>query len=177
MDSGSTSSTAGGRTTRSQSAASSSAAQQASISNASAPTTNERPASPIYIDDDDDDEEEPFEYDSDVPSIKIVQSDQSMDLDEQPADGHDRCIVLSSDPEDDDEQPQTPPEPVRPQLKGKLTSRKQFQADVAHLGERFSTGTELVSGKALGAQRLAGNMVEHELNGAIRLHCRLQEGG
>ncbi|ORY89473.1 hypothetical protein BCR35DRAFT_300675, partial [Leucosporidium creatinivorum] len=145
-------STGGGRTTRSQSAASSSAAaQQASNSNASAPTTNKRPASPIYIDDDDDDDEEPFEYDSDVNSVEIVQSDHGMDVDEdeqqQPGDDDDGCIVLSSDHDDDDEQPQTPPEPIRPALKGKLTSRKQFQADVAHLGERFSASDkELVTG-------------------------------
>lgn len=139
--------TAGGRTTRSQSVASSSAAaQQGSNSRASASTTNKRPASPIYIDDDDDDDDEPFEYDSDVPSVESVQSDHGMDLDEQ-REGGDDCIVLSSD--DDDEQPQTPPEPIRPQQKGKLTSRKQFQADVAHLGERFSAGIELVSGEWL----------------------------
>lgn len=168
IDSMSTSS-GGGRTTRSQSAASTSAAAQ-QTGNASAPTTNKRPASPIYIDDgDEDDDDEPFEYDSDVPSVEVVQSDHGMDLDEQeqPGEDDDDCIVLSSDHDEEDDQPQTPPEPIRPQVKGKLTSRKQFQADVAHLGERFSAGTELVTGKA--SQR-AGESLKEKLTWMLLYH-------
>ena len=149
--SGVASTSASGRTTRSQSAA----AQQ---QQPPAPSAAKRAASPITIDDEDEeeDDEEPFEYDSDVESVRPVQSDSGMDVEEQDQRQEEpaphQYIVISSDGEDD-EHPQTPPEPVKPAVKGKLSSRKQFQADVAHLAERYSLGSnELVRGKSSAAR-------------------------
>lgn len=140
------------RTTRSQSTAAQHHQQAAS--------TTKRAASPILIDDSDgDDEEEAFEYESDAESPHVAHSDHGMEVDELDEHPTAACIVLSSDGEDD-EHPHTPPEPRNAAPKGKLSSRKQFQADVAHLAERFNLGTnELIRGTSLSAFGAGGALV------------------
>lgn len=159
-----------GRTTRSQA--------QAAPAPAAPPASTSHKREVIHLDSDDDqDEDEPFEYESDVDSPKLDPVAMEVDSDAGQAaddDGEEDCIVLSSDVEVDDEQPQTPPEPVVAS-KGRPSSRKQFQADIAHLAERFSGGaSEIVTGTRCSSRSFGAHGSESSL--VTLLHYSLRQG-
>lgn len=100
--------------------------------------------------DDYDDEEEAFDYESigsdEAGMMDIDDQDDQQDAQASSSKPVVETITIDSDSDeagDDDEQepPQTPPEPVHTASKGKLSSRKQFQVDAASLTERWGASS------------------------------------
>lgn len=82
------------------------------------------------------DDDEPFEYDSDVEEAVGGTDEEDQDAD---SDGSKREVETIVIDDDSDEELQAPPEPLHKPFKGKLSSRKQYLADVEALAEELGS--------------------------------------